>query len=57
MKYQVIALNTDGEYCGYEKDIFDTKAEAETFIATESTQMESNNVEEFIVVMLLDKDD
>jgi hypothetical protein len=55
MKYQVIAINVDGEYVGYSDDIFDTEEEAGTFIGIESTQIEMDAVEKFIIVKLIEK--
>jgi len=56
MKYQVIAINEQGEYVGYEKDVFETEIEAETFIGIEGTQIEANNVE-FHVLKLMNGTD
>jgi hypothetical protein len=56
MKYQVIAINEQGEYVGYEKDIFKTEIEAETFIGIEGTQMEADNVE-FHILKLMNETD
>lgn len=56
MKYQVIAVNDEGEYVGYKNDIFDTEIEASTFIGIEITQIESDDIK-FHIVKLIDRDE
>ena len=56
MKYQVIAINGDGEYIGYKDDVFDSKEEAETFINIEYTQL-FDETAEFVIVKLIEEND
>jgi len=46
MKYKVIAITKDGKEHELEER-FATRAEADTFIGIEGTQMEAENVKEF----------
>lgn len=55
MKFQVIAINEEGEYVGYKQDVFKTQKEAEKYI--KGIFKELLGIQEFHIVKIIEKGD